>query len=144
MAQATPLAKGLIAVIIIAAASSAAWHLGLKDMVKGQGGGASSGAAVSPADSSQPLGSPENPLRVSLVSFHGYAPALVANGNSLKTQTGSIYGKKGLNVEFIIQDDIPTLSTIFESGTAQCAWRRPISGRRSNRTCATPSWTAGQ
>lgn len=123
MAQATPLAKGLIAVIIIAAASSAAWHLGLKDMVKGQGGGASSGAAVSPADSSQPLGSPENPLRVSLVSFHGYAPALVANGNSLKTQTGSIYGKKGLNVEFIIQDDIPTLSTIFESGTAQCAWR---------------------
>ena len=28
-----------------------------------------------------------------------------------------------VNVEFIIQDDIPTLTTIFESGTAQCAWR---------------------
>jgi outer membrane protein OmpA-like peptidoglycan-associated protein len=26
-------------------------------------------------------------------------------------------------VQFIIQDDIPTLSTIFESNTAQCAWR---------------------
>ena len=26
-------------------------------------------------------------------------------------------------MEFVIQDDIPTLATIFESGTAQCAWR---------------------
>ena len=38
-----------------------------------------------------------NPLRVSLVSFHGYAPALVANGSSLKTRPGSIYAKLGLN-----------------------------------------------
>jgi hypothetical protein len=28
-------------------------------------------------------------LKVSIVSFHGYAPALVANGNSLSTQPGS-------------------------------------------------------
>ena len=62
-------------------------------------------------------------MRVSIVSFHGYAPALVANGNSLTTQANSIYGNKGVNVEFVIQDDIPTLSTIFESGAAQCAWR---------------------
>ena len=70
-----------------------------------------------------PLGSDGNPLKVSIVSFHGYAPALVANGQSLKTQPGSLFDKEGLNVEFVIQDDIPTLSTIFEAGTAQCAWR---------------------
>ena len=62
-------------------------------------------------------------MKVSLVSFHGYAPALVANGNSLTTKAGSAYAKQGLNVEFVIQDDIPTLETIFTAGTAQCAWR---------------------
>ena len=66
---------------------------------------------------------PGKALKVSLVSFHGYAPALVANGNSLTTQPGSIYAKKGANIQFVIQDDIPTLATIFESGAAQCAWR---------------------
>ena len=30
---------------------------------------------------------------------------------------------KGVNVELIIQDDIPTLATIFSSDTAHCAWR---------------------
>ena len=123
MAQATPLAKGLIAVIIIAAASSAAWHLGVKDMIKGKDGKAVAGQVSARPDNGAPLGTPENPLRVSLVSFHGYAPAIVANGSSLKTRPGSIYSKAGLSVEFVIQDDIPTLATIFESGTAQCAWR---------------------
>ena len=123
MAQATPLAKGLIAVTIIAAASSLAWHLGVKNLVTGKGDGPVAGQVLAKADSSAPLGTPANPLRVSLVSFHGYAPAIVANGNSLSTQKGSIYDQKGLYVEFVIQDDIPTLSTIFEAGTAQCAWR---------------------
>jgi NitT/TauT family transport system substrate-binding protein len=58
-----------------------------------------------------------------LVSFHGYAPAILANGSSLTTQPGSLYAQQGLNVEFLIQDDIPTLTTLFESNTAQCAWR---------------------
>lgn len=69
------------------------------------------------------LGSAGNPLKVSIVSFHGYAPALLANGKSLRTQGGSIFDRAGVNVELIIQDDIPTLATIFESGTAHCAWR---------------------
>jgi hypothetical protein len=46
-------------------------------------------------DRNAPLGSAANPLKVSLVSFHGYAPALVANGNDLNTQPGSLYGKEG-------------------------------------------------
>lgn len=62
-------------------------------------------------------------LTVSLVSFHGYAPALVANGGALTTQPGSIYDKLGLKLNVVIQDDVPTLSTIFEAKTAQCAWR---------------------
>lgn len=62
-------------------------------------------------------------IKIGLNSFHGFAPALVANGNSLKTQPGSIFAKHGVNVEFVIQDDIPNLETIFTSGTAQCSWR---------------------
>jgi len=138
MAQMTPLAKGLITVIVLAAAGSAAWNFGLKERfskaeeatqaqpAKPVGSVSANSAAVAPAPpgpKAGPLGTPGNPLRVSLVSFHGYAPALVANGNNLASQPGSIYAKRGANIQFVIQDDIPTLSTIFESGAAQCAWR---------------------
>ena len=143
MAQLTPLARGLITVIVLAAAGSAAWNFGLKDRF---GSGAQPDATRTPASpaATPALGQAKAPanasptttaapapppgvsgkvLKVSLVSFHGYAPALVANGNSLTTQPGSIYAAKGANIQFVIQDDIPTLSTIFESGAAQCAWR---------------------
>jgi len=136
MAQLTPLAKGLITVIVLGAAGSLAWNFGLKDKFGSAGDdtpAASTPASVPPpagpkttsraADKNAPLGTAKNPLRVSLVSFHGYAPALVANGNSLTTQPGSIYASKDVHIEFVIQDDIPTLATIFASGTAQCAWR---------------------
>ena len=143
MAQLTPMAKGLISIIVIGVAGSLAWNFGLKERFGGGGGEAAASkpataTADAPAkpkpaataakaaqsdDKNAPLGSPANPLKVSLVSFHGYAPALVANGNALDTQPGSIYSKKDVNVRFVIQDDIPTLATIFESGAAQCAWR---------------------
>jgi outer membrane protein OmpA-like peptidoglycan-associated protein/ABC-type amino acid transport substrate-binding protein len=128
MAQLTPLAKGLVSVIVIGIAASAAWNFGLKDRFSksavSDNNSAKGAKAVSPPlDANAPLGSPNNPLKVSLVSFHGYAPALVANGNSLVTRPDSIYADKGLNIQFLIQDDIPTLSTIFESGAAHCAWR---------------------
>lgn len=144
MATPTPLAKGILALIIIAGAGSLAWNLALKDQWAGRDGQPQPAAAVkagaekaaqpaakggqdkpliAAAQGSGALGSAGNPLKVSIVSFHGYAPALVANGNSLKTMPGSIYAAKGLNVEFVIQDDIPTLATIYESGAAQCAWR---------------------
>lgn len=132
MAKLTPLAKGLISVIVIAGAISAVWNLGGKKLwqsFQGKNGGtagaphASGWGMGSKNGSSGALGTADDPLKVSIVSFHGYAPALVANGNSLKTKSGSIYAQEGVNVEFLIQDDIPTLATIFESGTAQCAWR---------------------
>ena len=142
MAQLTPMAKGLITVIVLGVAGSLAWNLGLKErfanssdpVAVSRPAATPSGApamAQPPAaaraaptdDKNAALGTAGNPLKVSLVSFHGYAPALVANGNSLNTQPGSIYSKNGLNVRFVIQDDIPTLATIFESGAAQCAWR---------------------
>ena len=149
MAQLTPMAKGLVTVIVLGIAGSVAWNFGLKEQWQNRVGEPatpvtqpankapveSGVAAPAPApvkeaapaaikqDKNAPLGAAANPLRVSIVSFHGYAPALVANGNSLTTQANSIYGNKGVNVEFVIQDDIPTLSTIFESGAAQCAWR---------------------
>ena len=136
-----PLTKLLLVLIGLAALASIAWNFFLKPRFgpgaeapvaaapQGKpkdGDPATPGAAAPaarPAAAGGPLGSPGNPLRVSLVSFHGYAPALVANGNSLKTQPGSIFAKAGVNVEFVINDDIPTLTTLFESKAAQCAWR---------------------
>ncbi len=141
MAKLTPLAKGLITLVVIGGTAAAAWHLGLRELVQSRSAtpatststptppstSTSSRPATSPVATTKPgngpLGSANNPLKVSLVSFHGYAPALLANGKSLKTQAGSIYDRLGVNVEFLIQDDIPTLTTIFESNTAQCAWR---------------------
>src|SRR5688572_793713 len=131
MARLTPLAKGLVTLSILAVAGAAAWHLGLKDMLAKNGGPNINPDQPRNPDQPPPppvavsgaLGSRGNPLKVSIVSFHGYAPALVANGKSLKTLPGSIYDKEGINVEFVIQDDIPTLTTIFTAGTGHCAWR---------------------
>jgi outer membrane protein OmpA-like peptidoglycan-associated protein/ABC-type nitrate/sulfonate/bicarbonate transport system substrate-binding protein len=129
----TPFAKLLIGAIVLVGAGSVLWNLyknrkpDTDDKVavatkSGDSASASTaGAALGKGDG--PLGSADNPLKVSIVSFHGYAPALVANGQSLKTQPGSLFDQEGLNVEFIIQDDIPTISTVFEAGTAQCIWR---------------------
>jgi outer membrane protein OmpA-like peptidoglycan-associated protein/ABC-type amino acid transport substrate-binding protein len=129
----TPFAKLLIGAIVIVGSGSVLWHL-YKNR-KAEGGdetaqtaeartdGKTRSAAAYSGKGDGPLGSAGNPLKVSIVSFHGYAPALVANGNSLKTRSGSIFDKEGLNVEFVIQDDIPTISTVFEAGTAQCIWR---------------------
>jgi NitT/TauT family transport system substrate-binding protein len=135
MAKLTPLAKGLVTVTILAVTAAAAWHLGVKNLVRGKADGGDPVTDGEPAapkplgglfgggKSGGPLGSAGNPLKVSIVSFHGYAPAIVANGNSLTTKAGSTFAELGLNLELVIQDDIPTLTTIFESGTAQCAWR---------------------
>jgi outer membrane protein OmpA-like peptidoglycan-associated protein/ABC-type nitrate/sulfonate/bicarbonate transport system substrate-binding protein len=134
-----PLTKLLLLLIGLGALASIGWNFFLKDRFGGgiadkpvavTAGKENSAPAPQPAPAAKPapqgtgaLGSATNPLRVSLVSFHGYAPALVANGNSLKTQAGSIYADLGVNVEFVINDDIPTLTTLFESKAAQCAWR---------------------
>lgn len=129
----TPFAKLLIGAIVLVGSGSVLWNLYKNRKADGSAEGA---AATAQTDGGKPvasgsnagrgdgpLGSAGNPLKVSIVSFHGYAPALVANGQSLKTESGSLFDREGLNVEFVIQDDIPTLSTIFEAGTAQCAWR---------------------
>lgn len=129
----TPFAKLLIGAIVLVGSGSVLWNLYKSRKAEGgeeattavaqsgTGKTASAGAYAGKGDG--PLGSAGNPLKVSIVSFHGYAPALVANGQSLKTRSGSIFDKEGLNVEFVIQDDIPTIATIFEAGTAQCVWR---------------------
>lgn len=129
----TPFAKLLIGAIVLVGSGSVLWNLYKNRKADGGDEGAAAtaqtdGGKTAPTGSyagkgDGPLGSDGHPLKVSIVSFHGYAPALVANGQSLTTRPGSLYDKEGLNVEFVIQDDIPTLATIFEAGTAQCAWR---------------------
>lgn len=125
--QMTGLTKALLALTALGAIGSAAWHLVVKDKVQGspQDTAITTPGQASPAAASRQgaLGSAGNPLRVSLVSFHGYAPAVLANGNSLKTAAGSIYERLGLHVEFVINDDIPTIPTLFEAKSAQCVWR---------------------
>ncbi len=129
----TPFAKLLIGAIVLVGSGSVLWNLYKNRKADGGDEGATAtaqtdggkpvAAGTNAGKGDGPLGSSGNPLKVSIVSFHGYAPALVANGQSLKTESGSLFDREGLNVEFVIQDDIPTLSTIFEAGTAQCAWR---------------------
>jgi NitT/TauT family transport system substrate-binding protein len=126
--QLTGLTKGILALTALGAIGSAAWHFVVKDKMHGAINGAvatsgNQGAPATPVSRDGALGSADNPLRVSLVSFHGYAPAVVANGNSLKTAAGSIYERLGIHVEFTINDDIPTITTLFEAKTAQCVWR---------------------
>jgi NitT/TauT family transport system substrate-binding protein len=79
-------------------------------------------SSSSPSSSSSSVDSSSDKLKVSIVSFHGYAPALVANGDSLTTQPGSIFDKQGLKLTLNIQDDIPPLEKVFKSGEA-CGWR---------------------
>jgi NitT/TauT family transport system substrate-binding protein len=126
--QMTGLTKGLLALTALGAIGSAAWHFVVKDKVQGASGTAVATAPGKDAPVAAPtrdgaLGTAGNPLRISLVSFHGYAPAVVANGNSLKTAAGSIYERLGIHVEFAINDDIPTIPTLFEAKSAQCVWR---------------------
>jgi len=122
----TGLTKGLLALIGVGIIGSVGWNFFLKDKLGKDAGNKPTASTSAPAarSGSGPLGSASNPLRISIVSFHGYAPALVANGNSLTTQPGSIYAHQGINVEVVINDDIPTLTTLFEAKAAQCAWRK--------------------
>lgn len=136
MAQLTPFSKIILSVTILAVVGAAAWHLGIKKLVQGSGegddpskqaaapkGGADAISKTPVNKATGALGSATNPIKVSIVSFHGYAPAFVANGKSLSTLPGSIYDQLGVNVQFVIQDNVPTLTEIYESGTAHCAWR---------------------
>ena len=147
MAKLTPLAKGLIVVTILSVFGAAAYHLVGKDMLAGNGASDGDGNdGITGTDGDGALGSKGNPLKVSIVSFHGYAPALVANGASLTTQPGSIFEQNGVHVEFIIQrngltrrlweqlDDAspPNLSFLFDesmgTGVATAAWPPPPAG----------------
>lgn len=126
MARLTPFAKILIGVVVIGAAGAVAYNL-----VKNRSG--DDAAQVASTTQAAPAGQPyvaptggkgKGPdLRLGINSFHGFAGGLVANGNSLRTKPGSIFDKHGLDLEFVIQDDIPTLDTVFTSGSAQCTWR---------------------
>lgn len=123
--KATPFAKALGAIIVLGLG-----YAGYRAMSGDEAaapdapvaiatpGAAPAGVAYKPAS-----GGSAPDIKIGLNSFHGFAPGLVANGNSLKTQAGSIFAKHGVNVEFVIQDDIPTLSTIFTANAANCSWR---------------------
>jgi len=121
---------GLIAVSAIVGGSLFAYKQGYFSKHIGSSTGSSASSFSSNSNSSATPISPSaqtgdisaNKLAVSIVSFHGYAPILVANGNSLTTQPGSIIDKQGLKLTLNVQDDIPPLATVFQSGK-QCAWR---------------------
>ncbi len=125
-----PAGKTVVAMVILLVVGALVWTLGLKDMVGGDDdvtsndspGDTKTPTKKTPAKSGE-IGSKGNPLKVSIVSFHGYAPALLANGGSLTTKPGSIFANQGVNIEFLLQDDIPTMATNFGSDSAHCSWR---------------------
>ena len=124
----TPLTKIIIGVILFGGLTWGYLSLKKKGVIPettevAAGGTQQVSGGGSTTAGSGPLGSAGNPLKIGLNSFHGWAPAIVANGSSLKTQPGSIYDRKGVNVEFVLQDDYPTLTTIFTAQTAHCSWR---------------------
>lgn len=88
------------------------------------GGSKTDKVAAAPAKTGRgDIGSSSNPLKISFLSFHGYAPGLIANGGSMETKSGSINEKNGVNVKFNMQDDFPDLTTIWESGSGHCVVR---------------------
>jgi outer membrane protein OmpA-like peptidoglycan-associated protein len=80
-------------------------------------------AAVPAKTGKGDIGSASNPLKISFLSFHGYAPGLIANGGGFDTASGSINDKLGVNVKYNMQDDFPDLTTIWESGSGHCVVR---------------------
>lgn len=85
MVRLTPLARWLLAIAVLALAVAAMWHLGLKKWLGDDAGSVAAPGVTAAQSLAEPLGTAGNPLKVSIVSFHGYAPGLLANGKSLKT-----------------------------------------------------------
>ena len=133
--------KGSAAITILSVMGGAAWYLtshkDAGDTTPGApeakqekhgffsfgGGDAAPEATATATVASGALGTQGNPLKVSLNSFLGFAPGILANGGSLTTQPGSINANAGIYVEYVIQDNIPTLAENFGANTTQCVWR---------------------
>ena len=153
MASPTPALKALMGVVVVSGLVAAGWHLGYKPYAAKQASIAASqpavvaqantpaaapaapapkssgfsmpslGGAKTNAPAAGSIGSASNPLKISFLSFHGYAPGLIANGGAMDTMSGSINERNGVNVKFNMQDDFPDLTTIWESGSGNCTVR---------------------
>lgn len=120
----TPLSYGIIGTILFGGLTATYLHFKSEGKLPTPES-FSAPSAQAPSTPSSPgvaLGTASNPLKVGLNSFHGFAPGLYANGG-LKTQPGSIFDRKGLNVEFVIQDNVPTLTEAWTAGVTHCSWR---------------------
>lgn len=121
----TALSKVMITLALLAAGAGAAYQvtnaISEEGVTPSKGSTASEGGVIL-ADGPS-IGSESNPLKVSIVTFSGYAPLLVANGDSLKTEDGSIFEEGGVHVKALLQDDVPPLAALFEGNVAHCAWR---------------------
>lgn len=73
-------------------------------------------APISPGSPEYPAGPLNRPLRISINTWGGYAPGLVANGGA-KPNTDCVYWKNfGLKVEFVLIDDWDQKAAAFASG----------------------------
>lgn len=103
-----------------------------QEVVSEEGGGFLSGvignkdaanAAAAPVQKgSGPLASKDNPLKVNINTWIGWGPGLLANGG-LTTTPDSLNGKSGLYVTYTVDDSLPPLAQLFESGAAHCGFR---------------------
>lgn len=86
------------------------------------GGGAAEDAAEPASAGTGPLGSQSNPLKVNINTWIGWGPGLLANGG-LTTTPDSLNGQSGVYVTYTIDDSLPPLAQLFESGAAHCGFR---------------------
>lgn len=132
----TPLTYGIVGTLLFGGLTAGYFHLKSEGKlptpddvavtVPGLGGAdKASPSHTAPAVqvNAEAIGTRSNPLKVGLNTFHGFAPGIYANGNNLKTQAGSIFDRKGVQVEFVIQDNVPTLAEAWTAGTTHCSWR---------------------
>ena len=162
----TPLAKGFIALIVVAAVAAIVYLQVFKkakdwanqDSAAGSGSPSAAAAPVSKddftglaaaadPDRKTPIGAIapatvgagklNRPLIVGINTWAGHAPGIVANGGFNANQAGSIYKEKyGIAVEFKVFEDPAAKLTAFASGQMDVMWDTVDSWAREASTLA--------
>ena len=139
----TPLAKGFIAVVVLAVIGFATWHYKGEAIKKWAGGEKASGEDAkgdfdklnnAPGDPSRNAGSTgvgsvsvgsgrlNRPLVVGINTWAGHSPGIVFN-NGMEPNAGSQYKSKyGMDVKFVLLEDPAAKLAAFRSGEVDIMW----------------------
>src|SRR6476661_5868157 len=139
----TPLAKGFIAVVVLAVIGFATWHY-KGDAIKNWAGGDKATGEDSKGDFDKLKGAPGDPARnvgstgvgstsvgagrlsrplvVGINTWAGHSPGIVFN-NGMEPNAGSSYKTKyGMDVKFVLLEDPSSKLAAFRSGQVDIMW----------------------